>query len=62
MQGHLSGKQFLKFRGGSFANKELEEFAIMRVNVGEMPAGCIAQLVVRETANLPQFSHLRDEC
>lgn len=33
-----------------------------RVNIGDKPAGCIAQLTMREMANLPQFSHLQDEC
>ncbi len=32
------------------------------MNIGDKPAGCIAQLAMRETANLPQFSHLTDEC
>ncbi len=41
---------------------ELEQYAITRVNIGDKPAGCIAQLAMRETANLPQFSHLTDEC
>ncbi|CAM4471325.1 unnamed protein product [Leuciscus chuanchicus] len=41
---------------------ELEKYAITRVNIGDKPAGCIAQLAMRETANLPQFSHLTDEC
>lgn len=27
-----------------------------------MQTGCIAQLVMRETNNLPQFSHFREEC
>ncbi len=41
--------------------EELGEYAITRVNIGDKPAGCIAQLAMRETANLPQFSHLREE-
>ncbi len=42
--------------------EELVEYAITRVNIGDKPAGCIAWLAMRETANLPQFSHLREEC
>lgn len=41
--------------------EELGEYAVMRVNIGDKPAGCIAQLAMRETANLPQFSHLEKE-
>lgn len=37
------------------------EFAITRVNIGDCPAGCIAQLAMRETARLPMFSHLEEE-
>lgn len=40
---------------------EIEEYAITRVNIGDKPAGCIAQLAMRETANLPIFSHLKEE-
>ncbi|TKS65757.1 hypothetical protein D9C73_028022 [Collichthys lucidus] len=42
-------------------NDQIEDFAITRVNIGDKPAGCIAQLAMRETANLPQFSHLKEE-
>lgn len=31
------------------------------VNIGDKPAGCIAQLAMRETANLPPFAHLEEE-
>ncbi|XP_048836046.1 uncharacterized protein LOC125711305 [Brienomyrus brachyistius] len=41
--------------------KEICEYAITRVNIGDKPAGCIAQLAMRETANLPKFTHLVDE-
>ncbi|RXN30024.1 gag-pol fusion poly [Labeo rohita] len=41
--------------------EELGEYAITRVNIGDKPAGCIAQLAVRESANLPQFSNFREE-
>ena len=40
---------------------ELEDYAVVRVNMGDRPAGCIAQVAMRETARLPQFSHLVDE-
>lgn len=39
-------------------NNQIEVYAI---NIGDKPAGCIAQLAMRETANLPQFSHLTEE-
>ena len=42
-------------------DKELEEYAITRVNIGDKPAGCIAQLAMRETANLLPFAHLEEE-
>lgn len=41
--------------------EELGEYAVTRVNIGDKPAGCIAQLAMRETANLPQFSHVEEE-
>lgn len=41
-------------------DEEIGEFAIMRVNIGDRPAGCIAQLAMRETARLPKFSHLEE--
>ncbi|XP_067280641.1 uncharacterized protein [Pseudorasbora parva] len=40
---------------------EIEEYAITRVNIGDRPAGCIAQLAMRETAKLPMFTHLKEE-
>lgn len=40
---------------------EIEDFAITRVNIGYKPAGCIAQVAMRETANLPPFSHFKEE-
>ena len=42
-------------------SEELQEFAITRVNIGDKPAGCIAQLAMQETANLPSFTHLKEE-
>lgn len=41
--------------------EEIEEYAITRVNIGDRPAGCIAQLAMRETAKLPMFAHLEEE-
>ncbi len=42
-------------------DEELGEYAITRVNIGDKPAGCIAQLAMHETANLPYFAHLKEE-
>lgn len=45
-------------------NSEDEEsgiYAITRVNIRDKPVGCIAQLAMRETANLPSFVHLKEE-
>ncbi|XP_023808028.1 uncharacterized protein LOC111946916 [Oryzias latipes] len=41
--------------------RELQEYAITRVNMGDKPAGCIAQLAMRETANLPAFTQFEEE-
>ncbi|XP_039503109.1 uncharacterized protein LOC120459751 [Pimephales promelas] len=41
--------------------EEIEEYCITRVNIGDRPAGCIAQLAMRETARLPMFTHLKEE-
>lgn len=41
--------------------EEIGEYAITRVNIGDKPAGCIAQLAMKETASLPNFIHLEDE-
>ncbi|KAL1254331.1 hypothetical protein QQF64_016560 [Cirrhinus molitorella] len=41
---------------------EIEDYAITQVNIGERPAGCIAQLDMRETAKLPEFAQLEEEC
>lgn len=40
---------------------EIEEYAITRVNIGDRPAGCIAQLAMRETAKLSMLTHLKEE-
>ena len=42
-------------------DEEISEYAITRVNIGDRPAGCIAQLAMRKTAHLPNFTHLEDE-
>ncbi|KAL2086430.1 hypothetical protein ACEWY4_017489 [Coilia grayii] len=39
----------------------IEEFAVVRVNIADKPAGCIAQVAMKETANLPQFAHIVEE-
>lgn len=41
-------------------DEEIGEYAITSVNIGDRPAGCIAQLAMRETARLPKFSHLEE--
>lgn len=40
---------------------DIEVFAVVRVNIGDKPAGCIAQVAMRETANLPQFAAMVEE-
>lgn len=40
---------------------EIQTFAVVRVNIGDKPAGCIAQVAMRETANLPQFAAMVEE-
>ncbi len=42
-------------------SEEIGEYAVTRVNIGDRPAGCIAQLAMRETAKLTKFSHLHEE-
>lgn len=42
-------------------DEEISEYAITRVNIGDRPAGCIAQLAMRETSRLPMFTHLEEE-
>ncbi|CAI5644747.1 unnamed protein product [Oreochromis niloticus] len=39
----------------------IEDYAITRVNIGDKPAGCVAQVAMRETANLPSFSRFKEE-
>lgn len=41
--------------------EDIREYAITRVNIGDKPAGCIAQVAMRETASLPMFHHLAKE-
>lgn len=40
---------------------DVKVFAVVRVNIGDKPAGCIAQVAMRETANLPQFADMVEE-
>ncbi|CAL9701094.1 unnamed protein product [Knipowitschia caucasica] len=40
---------------------EIQTFAVVRVNIGDKPAGCIAQVAMRETASLPQFADMLEE-
>jgi len=40
---------------------DIGDYAVVRVNVGDKPAGCIAQVAMRETANLPQFADKVEE-
>lgn len=42
-------------------DEDIPEYAVTRVNIGDKPAGCIAQVAMRETANLPRFDHLKEE-
>lgn len=41
--------------------EDIQEYTITRVNIGDKPAGCIAQVAMRETAGLPMFHHLAEE-
>lgn len=41
--------------------EDIKVYAVTRVNIGDRPAGCIAQLAMRETERLPMFSHLGAE-
>lgn len=41
---------------------DIEVFPVLRVNISDKPAGCIAQVAMRETANLPQFTAMVEEC
>ncbi|KAJ7991316.1 hypothetical protein DPEC_G00296060 [Dallia pectoralis] len=40
---------------------DIEVFVVVRVNIGDKPAGCIAQVAMKETANLPQFTDMIEE-
>ncbi|KAL2085038.1 hypothetical protein ACEWY4_020556 [Coilia grayii] len=50
-----------RFLWRDFEDEDVQEYAITRVNIGDKPAGCIAQVAMRETANLPMFHHLAEE-
>lgn len=41
---------------------KIEEYAITRVHIGDRPAGCRAQLAMRETTKLPMVAQLKEEC
>lgn len=40
---------------------DIKVFAVVRVNIGDKPAGCIAQIAMREMANLTQFADMVEE-
>ena len=40
---------------------EIDTYAVVRVNMGDKPSASIAQIAMRETARLPQFSHMTEE-
>ena len=42
-------------------DEEIIEYAITRVNIGDKPASCIAQVAMRLTASLPMFAHFEDK-
>lgn len=54
-------KHLHRFLWRDSEEEEIGEYAITRVNMGDKPAGCIAQLAMRETANLPMFNHQSEE-
>lgn len=43
---------------GDNPKDKIEVFVVVRVNISDKPAGCIAQVTSRETANLPQFGFI----
>ncbi len=51
-----------RFLWRDIQEEEISEYAITRVNIGDRPAGCIAQLAMRETAKLTKFAHLEEDC
>lgn len=59
--GWKNGKYIDTDSSGETEEEELEEYAITRANIAEKPAGCIAQLAMRESANLPSFAYLKKE-
>ena len=40
---------------------EIEDYVVMRVNMGDKQAGCTAQVAMQESAKLPQFSDMTEE-
>lgn len=50
-----------KFLWRDTEEEEIGEYAITRVNIGDCPIECIAQLAMRETARLAKLAHLKEE-
>ena len=42
-------------------DEEMGQYTITRVNIGDRPAGCIAQVAMRETTRLAIFAHMEEE-
>ena len=42
-------------------DEEMGQYAITRVNIGDIPASCIAQVAMRETERLAIFAHMEEE-
>lgn len=40
---------------------DIDDYAVVRVNMGDKLTGCIAQVAMRETAHLPQFANKVEE-
>lgn len=49
-----SSGETLRMKSSGYANA--------RVNIGHKPAGSVVKLATHETANLPPFTHLKEEC
>ncbi|KAK5871826.1 hypothetical protein PBY51_012571 [Eleginops maclovinus] len=43
-----------RFLWRDYPKDDIEAFDVVRVNIGDKPAGCIAQVAMRETSNLMQ--------
>lgn len=57
----LEDREMHRFLWRNSQDEEISEPVITSVNIGDRPAGCIAQLAMRETARLPMFTHLEEE-